>query len=61
MERVADNELPGGTVGCDVCGFLIDAAKAAAHDAWHRVEKERFEDLTQAVRELTDLVRLARH
>jgi hypothetical protein len=61
MKRVADNELPGGTVGCDVCGVLIDAAKAPAHDAWHPVENERFEDLTRAVRELTDLVLLARH
>jgi hypothetical protein len=61
MKCVADDERPGGSVGCDVCGVLIDAAKAPAHDAWHRVEKERFEDLTQAVRELTDFVRLARH
>ena len=61
MKRVADDERPGGSVGCDVCGVLIDAAKADVHDAWHRVEKERFEDLTRAVRELTDLVRLARH
>jgi hypothetical protein len=44
-----------------VCGVLIDAAKAGVHDAWHRVEKERVEDLTRAVRELTDVVRLARH
>jgi hypothetical protein len=61
MKRVADDERPGGSAGCDVCGVLIDAAKAGVHDAWHRLEKERFEDLTRAVRELTDVVRLARH
>ncbi len=61
MKRVADDERPGGSAGCDVCGVLIDAAKAGVHDAWHRAEKERFEDLTRAVRELTDVVRLARH
>ncbi len=61
MKRVADDERPGGSAGCDVCGVLIDAAKAGVHDAWHRLEKERLEDLTRAVRELTDVVRLARH
>jgi hypothetical protein len=50
-------EPPGGTVGCDVCGLLLDAQKAAAHAAWHRAEEERFDRLTQAVLELVDLVR----
>ena len=50
-------EPPGGTVGCDVCGVLLDAAKTAAHDAWHRAEEERFDRLARAVRELIDLMR----
>jgi hypothetical protein len=60
MRRVADNELPGGSTGCDVCGVLLDAAKVPVHDAWHRAEQERSEGLTRAVRELTDLVRESR-
>jgi hypothetical protein len=50
-------EPRGGTVGCDVCGVLLDAAKTAAHDAWHRAEEERFDRLARAVRELIDLMR----
>jgi hypothetical protein len=61
MRRVADNELPGGSTGCDVCGVLLDAEKVAVHDAWHRAEMERSEGLTRAVRELTDLVRNSRN
>jgi hypothetical protein len=61
MRPVADNELPGGSVGCDVCGVLLDAVKVAVHEAWHRAEQERFEGLTRAVRELTDLVRGSRN
>jgi hypothetical protein len=45
-------EPPGGSVGCDMCGVLLDAAKTAAHDAWHRAEEERFDRLARAVREL---------
>ena len=54
-ERVP--ERPGGSVGCDVCGIVLDAEKVSAHDAWHRVDEERFERLDQALRELLDLVR----
>jgi len=34
-----------------------DAEKVSVHDAWHRVDEERFERLNQALRELLDLVR----
>jgi hypothetical protein len=50
-------EPPGGSVGCDVCGFLLDATKVSVHDAWHRLEDERFDRLTRALEELLDLVR----
>jgi hypothetical protein len=56
MMRVLD-ERPGGSVGCDVCGVLLDAEKVSVHDAWHRAEEERFEHLAQALRELTNLIR----
>jgi hypothetical protein len=52
-----DAGLPGGTVGCDVCGTLTDAAKVTEHDAWHRAENDRFDRLVQEVRELSELVR----
>jgi hypothetical protein len=35
----------------------LDAEKVSVHDAWHRVNEERFERLNQALRELLDLVR----
>jgi hypothetical protein len=35
------------TVGCDVCGPLLDAEKAATQAAWHRAEEERLDHLTQ--------------
>lgn len=54
-ERVT--ETPGGTVGCDVCGIVLDAAKVSVHSAWHRAEDERFARLNQALRELVELVR----
>jgi hypothetical protein len=42
-------ELPGGSTGCDVCGVLLDAALVSTHDAWHRLEQERFDQLMQAI------------
>ena len=50
-------KLPGGRVGCDVCGLLLDAAKASTHEAWHRTEEERLDRLIRAVGELVDLAR----
>jgi hypothetical protein len=49
-------ELPGGTVGCDVCGVLLDA-EAPLHNAWHQTEDERLEGLAQTLRELFEMVR----
>jgi hypothetical protein len=45
-------EPPGGTVGCDVCGVLLDASKASVHDAWHQKEEERLNQLLEMVQEL---------
>ena len=47
-------ELPGGTVGCDVCGVLLDAASVSTHAAWHRLEQERFDELMRAITALAD-------
>jgi hypothetical protein len=49
-------EPPGGSVGCDVCGLLLDATKVSEHEAWHSAEDERFDQLLRAVRELAELV-----
>ena len=49
-------EAPGGTVGCDVCGLLLDEDRASAHRAWHRAEEERFQDLLRMIQELLDLL-----
>ena len=50
-------EVPGGTVGCDVCGVLLAADKVVAHRAWHRNEEERLDRLTRSVQELLDRLR----
>jgi hypothetical protein len=50
-------ETPGGTVGCDVCGVLLDAGKVTLHSEWHRTEAERLEGLAQTLRELVAMVR----
>jgi hypothetical protein len=49
-------EPPGGSVGCDVCAVLLDATKASVHDAWHRLEQERFDRFAQGLGELVALV-----
>ena len=49
-------EVPGGSVGCDVCGVLLVAEKASLHNEWHRIENERLEDLARTLRELFDMV-----
>lgn len=49
-------EVPGGTVGCDVCGVLLVAEQAALHNEWHRIENERLEGLARTLRELFDMV-----
>ena len=54
---VTTEEAPGGTVGCDVCGLLLAANKAAAHRAWHRSEDERLDRLTRSVEELLEQLR----
>jgi hypothetical protein len=46
---MAEPETPGGTVGCDVCGVLLDATKVSAHESWHRVEEDRYDNLLRAV------------
>ena len=45
-------EAPGGTVGCDVCGILLDVTRASIHDAWHRREEDRLNRLLEMVQEL---------
>lgn len=50
-------EVPGGTVGCDVCGVLIVDDKESLHNEWHRAEDERLEGLAQTLRELVETVR----
>jgi hypothetical protein len=50
-------EVPGGTVGCDVCGVLVAADKMSLHNEWHRTEDERLEGLAQTLRELVVMVR----
>jgi hypothetical protein len=50
-------ETPGGSVGCDVCGFLIDVRLQDAHDAWHRADDRRWDELMAAVRDLQQPVR----
>jgi hypothetical protein len=50
-------EVPGGTVGCDVCGVLVAADKVSLHNEWHRTEDERLEGLAQTLRELVVMVR----
>jgi len=50
-------EVPGGTVGCDVCGVDVAADKASQHNEWHRAEDERLEGLAQTLRELVETVR----
>jgi hypothetical protein len=47
-------EVPGGTVGCDVCGVIVVEDKASLHNEWHRAEDERLEGLTQTLRELVE-------
>jgi hypothetical protein len=49
-------EVPGGTVGCDVCGVLIVEDKVSLHNEWHRAEDERLEGLAQTLRELVEKV-----
>jgi hypothetical protein len=49
-------EVPGGTVGCDVCGVLLVAEQAPLHNEWHRIENERLEGLARTLRELFDMV-----
>jgi len=49
-------EPPGGTVGWDVCGVLLDATKASVHDAWHRREEDRFNRLLEMAQELVRLL-----
>ena len=49
-------EVPGGTVGCDVCGVLLVAEQASLHNEWHRTENERLEGLARTLRELFDLL-----
>jgi hypothetical protein len=49
-------EVPGGTVGCDVCGVIIVEDKASLHSEWHRAEDERLEGLAQTLRELVEKV-----
>ena len=53
-------EAPGGTVGCDVCGVLLDATKASVHDAWHRRDEERFNRLLEMVQELVRVLPASR-
>jgi hypothetical protein len=50
-------EVPGGTVGCDVCGVVVAADKVPLHNEWHRTEDERLEGLAQTARELVETVR----
>ena len=50
-------EVPGGTVGCDVCGVLVAGDQVSLHNEWHRTEDERFEGLAQTLRELVETVR----
>jgi hypothetical protein len=47
-------EVPGGTVGCDVCGVILVEDKASLHNEWHRAEDERLEGLAQTLRELVE-------
>ncbi len=49
-------EIPGGTVGCDVCGVLLVAEQAPLHNEWHRIENERLEGIARTLRELFDMV-----
>ena len=49
-------EVPGGTVGCDVCGVILVEDKVSMHNEWHRAEDERLQALAQTVRELSDKV-----
>lgn len=49
-------QVPGGTVGCDVCGVILVEDKVSLHNEWHRTEDERLEALAQTVRELSDKV-----
>ena len=50
-------EVPGGTVGCDVCGVVVAADKVLLHNEWHRIEDEQLEGIAQTVRELVETVR----
>ena len=49
-------EVPGGTVGCDVCGVILVEDKVSMHNEWHRAEDERLQALAQTERELSDKV-----
>jgi hypothetical protein len=48
-------ELPGGTVGCDVCG--VGVAEDKLHNEWHRTEEEQLAGLAETRRELNETVR----
>ena len=50
-------DVPGGTVGCDVCGVLLVADKVSLHNEWHRTENERLVGLSQTLREVVEMVR----
>jgi hypothetical protein len=50
-------EVPGGSVGCDVCGVVLVADKVSLHNDWHRTEEERFQGLAETLRELIETVR----
>lgn len=55
---VIEDEAPGGTVGCDVCGIDLAEDKVEVHRAWHHHREERLDHLIRAVEEL--LVELRR-
>jgi hypothetical protein len=49
-------DVPGGTVGWDVCGTIVAADKVTLHSEWHRTEEERLEGLERTLRELAERV-----
>jgi hypothetical protein len=49
---VTTDEVPGGTVGCDVCGIDLAEEKLDSHRVWHQDQDTRLDQLIRAVEEL---------